>query len=153
MHRAACGRRELRQVALVYGCFKTAELGAWIAITTVAYVAGGVNTATLVLVAQLVPATLAALQVDRATVIGAVISTALVALALWLNLWDAAWPTGTLGTALARSLLAMALVLGFCWHWFRRRLGGYTGDTLGASQQLAEVAGLLAWLTVVHPVT
>jgi adenosylcobinamide-GDP ribazoletransferase len=93
-----------------------------------------------------------ALQVDRVTVIGAVISTAAVALALWLNLWDAAWPTGTLGTALGRSLLAMALVLGFCWHWFRRRLGGYTGDTLGASQQLAEVAGLLAWLTVVHPV-
>ena len=28
--------------------------------------------------------------------------------------------------------------------WLRRRLGGYTGDTLGASEQLAEAALLLA---------
>ena len=40
-----------------------------------------------------------------------------------------------------------------CWRWFLRRLGGYTGDTLGASQQISELLGLLAWLTVVHPVS
>ena len=33
-------------------------------------------------------------------------------------------------------------------RWFWRRLGGYTGDTLGASQQLAEVAALLGALAV-----
>lgn len=30
--------------------------------------------------------------------------------------------------------------------WYRRRLGGYTGDTLGATQQLTELAFYLAWL-------
>ncbi len=94
-----------------------------------------------------------AMRVDRITLVSAVLTTAVVALMLWLHFWQAAWPTGTLQVALGRSALAMALALGLCWHWFRRRLGGYTGDTLGASQQLAEVAGLLAWLTVVHPVS
>ena len=48
--------------------------------------------------------------------------------------------TGALGLA-AGHLLARAL--------FERRLGGYTGDTLGATQQLSEVGfylGVLAWL-------
>ena len=31
-------------------------------------------------------------------------------------------------------------------RWLRRRLGGYTGDTLGAAQQFAEVAIYLALL-------
>jgi adenosylcobinamide-GDP ribazoletransferase len=30
-------------------------------------------------------------------------------------------------------------------RWLARRLGGYTGDTLGAAEQLGEVAVLLAW--------
>jgi adenosylcobinamide-GDP ribazoletransferase len=30
--------------------------------------------------------------------------------------------------------------------WLRRRLGGYTGDTLGACQQLGEI---LVWLVFV----
>jgi adenosylcobinamide-GDP ribazoletransferase len=29
-------------------------------------------------------------------------------------------------------------------RWLKRRLGGYTGDTLGAAEQLTEVAVLLA---------
>lgn len=44
--------------------------------------------------------------------------------------------------------LAAALALWMA-RWLRRRLGGYTGDALGASQQLGEVAlllGLLAWV-------
>jgi len=39
------------------------------------------------------------------------------------------------------------------WAWARlllRRLGGYTGDTLGAAQQLVEVLMLLAWLTILR---
>jgi adenosylcobinamide-GDP ribazoletransferase len=31
-----------------------------------------------------------------------------------------------------------------CARWFQRRLGGFTGDTLGATQQLCELAVLLA---------
>ena len=33
-----------------------------------------------------------------------------------------------------------------CVRWFRRRLGGYTGDALGCTEQLAETAFLLAAL-------
>lgn len=42
--------------------------------------------------------------------------------------------------AVVAALLASALAVRFC----RRRLGGYVGDALGATQQLAEVAVLLA---------
>ena len=40
------------------------------------------------------------------------------------------------------------LATGLCARWLRRRLGGFTGDTLGATQQIVELAGLLAWLAV-----
>ncbi len=54
----------------------------------------------------------------------------------------------TLARPLLTGLLA-SLALGLWLHaWLRRRLGGYTGDTLGASQQLGELAlllGVLAW--------
>lgn len=67
-----------------------------------------------------------------------------------------AWPLFAGATILAamgaqawRPLLAavvsVALVAWACARWFRRRLGGYTGDTLGATQQLSELAALLAW--------
>lgn len=67
---------------------------------------------------------------------------------------------GTAGLALAPLLLlppvagaaclaaAGAVWLG-CFLWFRRRLGGYTGDCLGATQQLCEAAVLLASLAAV----
>lgn len=39
-----------------------------------------------------------------------------------------------------------------CGRWFLHRLGGYTGDALGATQQFSEVAALMAWLAVLnHP--
>jgi adenosylcobinamide-GDP ribazoletransferase len=44
-------------------------------------------------------------------------------------------------------VLAPLCMLTFLWRWFVRRLNGFTGDTLGATQQLTEVAcylGLLA---------
>ena len=35
-----------------------------------------------------------------------------------------------------------------CGYWFQRQLGGYTGDCLGATQQLAEIAGYLTLLVI-----
>jgi len=55
-----------------------------------------------------------------------------------------------LGAAVLRPLLVAAvgcaLTTVVCARWFRRRLGGTTGDTLGAAQQFAELAVLLGWL-------
>lgn len=48
--------------------------------------------------------------------------------------------------AVPLALLAVVLTTWMCARWLRRRLGGFTGDTLGATQQLAEAAALLAWL-------
>lgn len=55
------------------------------------------------------------------------------------------------GLGLPAPLLAAAgLCLGYCAAWWigARRLGGYTGDTLGATQQLSEIGlylALAAW--------
>lgn len=56
------------------------------------------------------------------------------------------------GTGALRFLLLTALPVFLVWEWWRRlllrNLQGYTGDTLGATQQLTELAfylGLLAW--------
>lgn len=63
----------------------------------------------------------------------------------------AAW----LGGAAARAALpwalgALGLVVLWMARWLRRRLGGFTGDTLGAAQQFSELAALLAWLAVME---
>jgi len=53
-----------------------------------------------------------------------------------------------LGAYLPRLLvavLAAAAVALLMRQWLRRRLGGYTGDGLGATEQLAEIAVLLAF--------
>ncbi|KAA5610648.1 adenosylcobinamide-GDP ribazoletransferase [Rhodovastum atsumiense] len=43
-------------------------------------------------------------------------------------------------------LVVVAGIWGLCFLWFRHRLGGYTGDCLGALQQLGEIGMLLAVL-------
>ncbi len=43
-------------------------------------------------------------------------------------------------------LCAVLGMTAYLIRWFTRRLGGYTGDTLGATQQLTEVMFYLAWL-------
>jgi adenosylcobinamide-GDP ribazoletransferase len=76
----------------------------------------------------------------------------LVAASAWLLLaCAAAWwalPAGAGPRGLGAALLAGGLATLAVQRWLRARLGGFTGDTLGASQQLSELAMLLAWLAV-----
>jgi adenosylcobinamide-GDP ribazoletransferase len=74
----------------------------------------------------------------------ALASIAVVALAAWT---DSAGGAEVLLAVLV-ALAACALTTLCCVRWLRHRLGGFTGDTLGATQQLVELAGLLAWLAL-----
>lgn len=56
------------------------------------------------------------------------------------------WPA--LAMPLAAGLLAVVVIRIGCARWFSRRLGGYTGDALGCTEQLGELAFLLAALAV-----
>ena len=49
---------------------------------------------------------------------------------------------GLAGAVASLAVLMLGLVL--AW-WYRRRIGGVTGDTLGAAIELGETAALLAW--------
>jgi adenosylcobinamide-GDP ribazoletransferase len=53
-------------------------------------------------------------------------------------------PAPFLGWYAAAGLSAAVVTFVLLFRWFKRRLGGYTGDTLGATQQLCEVAFYLA---------
>jgi adenosylcobinamide-GDP ribazoletransferase len=59
------------------------------------------------------------------------------ALVAW---WPDVWPV------VASSLLVVVIGAAACARWFHRRLGGITGDTLGATQQLTELLVLLNWV-------
>ena len=65
------------------------------------------------------------------------------AAALLLAAAVALLPGPLLGAALWPALLGAALVWALAVPYLRRRLGGYVGDALGATQQLAELAILL----------
>ncbi|WP_200883525.1 adenosylcobinamide-GDP ribazoletransferase [Aquabacterium sp. NJ1] len=93
-----------------------------------------------------------AMQVSWPNLLAAVVVTGAVAGLMWLWFSFTGWPEGTLLAAMLKSTLAMVLGAVVCARWFHKRLGGFTGDTLGASQQITEVLGLMAWLAVVHPV-
>ena len=58
------------------------------------------------------------------------------------------WGEPAVLPAIALGLLVVANTAAWCARWFRQRLGGYTGDTLGATQQLTELLALLVWLGV-----
>jgi adenosylcobinamide-GDP ribazoletransferase len=45
---------------------------------------------------------------------------------------------------MASGLLAIILIRFYCTYWFKKRIGGYTGDTLGCCEQLGEIGFLLA---------
>lgn len=55
-------------------------------------------------------------------------------------------PLAQCGLHAVVAFIAMLLVLGYLGRWYTRRLGGYTGDTLGATQQFTEVTFYLAFL-------
>lgn len=76
-------------------------------------------------------------QVGRAELIGALLWCLW---ALGAAAWSG-WPPSTL-LALVLALLLSSAVMG---RWLQQRLGGYTGDGLGATQQISELA---MWLTL-----
>lgn len=59
--------------------------------------------------------------------------------------WVPAWTF-----ALACAAGATAVVHGVSRRWFRRRLGGYTGDALGCTEQVGEIAFGLAMLAALR---
>jgi len=80
-------------------------------------------------------------------------STATLAVALGtvlgLSLLLAGWLPQLLPTLCMAALAAAAM----SWHvrgWLQRRLGGYTGDTLGATQQLVELSALLSFVALLN---
>lgn len=94
-----------------------------------------------------------ATRVSWRGVLGAVAGWAVVSLGLAAWVSHIGWPVATLWQAMGWALLAVVLGTWWVGRWMRHRLGGYTGDTLGAAQQITELLSLLAWLAVVHPVT
>ena len=65
----------------------------------------------------------------------------------WLR-WSGADP-GRSAAAVGGGTAAAALAALLAALYFRRRIGGYTGDCLGAAQQLAELAFLLGGLAAI----
>lgn len=53
--------------------------------------------------------------------------------------------------AVAGGVGAAAILAATCAAYFRARIGGYTGDCLGATQQLAELAFIVGALAVLRP--
>lgn len=62
-----------------------------------------------------------------------------------MNLMVSNEETNALLQAFAIALLASGLVFILMWRWFWRRLRGFTGDCLGATQQLCELAFYLGF--------
>ena len=54
----------------------------------------------------------------------------------------------TVATAVAAATVVAGFISLLAAMYFKTRIGGYTGDCLGASQQLAELGFLLAALAV-----
>lgn len=87
-----------------------------------------------------------AMQVAASGVAVALAWVALISAGTW---WAAPLEVrSSLALALIVAGAAAALAAAWCARWLRRRLGGFTGDTLGATQQIVECTCLLALLAV-----
>lgn len=86
-----------------------------------------------------------ATQISTGSLAAALLMAAGFTMPLVSGPWPACASLGLLGAQLA----VAALGLRWMHLWLRRRLGGYTGDNLGASQQLTELLMLLTALAVV----
>ena len=73
---------------------------------------------------------------------GAGVALAWVAAVALLLLWRAPAHSPLIATGLALAGIATLASS----RWLQRRLGGYTGDALGATQQVSELLVLLGWL-------
>lgn len=58
------------------------------------------------------------------------------------------WSEPAVLPSIVIGLVVLVGATAWCARWFRQRLGGYTGDTLGATQQITELLALLVWLGV-----
>ncbi|MEP6873866.1 MAG: adenosylcobinamide-GDP ribazoletransferase [Burkholderiales bacterium] len=74
----------------------------------------------------------------------------LVVAAGWVVVVAAAlcWHAPRDASAVLVSLLLALAGTAWCARWLRRSLGGYTGDALGATQQITELLMLLGWLSI-----
>jgi adenosylcobinamide-GDP ribazoletransferase len=89
-------------------------------------------------------------QITRASlgvaIIWVILALALVGYAqLATNLIVSEEESGAFLQAFMTALLASGLVFLLLWRWFWRRLQGFTGDCLGATQQLCELAFYLGF--------
>lgn len=73
---------------------------------------------------------------------GVLVAVGWVALAVVVLVWHQPQQAQVVLTALLLALAGTA----WCGRWLRRHLGGYTGDALGATQQITELLLLLGWL-------
>ncbi|MEO6171965.1 MAG: adenosylcobinamide-GDP ribazoletransferase, partial [Arenimonas sp.] len=48
------------------------------------------------------------------------------------------------------AVMSVVVVRIYCAYWFKKRLGGYTGDTLGCTEQFGEIVFLLAACAMIH---
>ncbi len=87
-----------------------------------------------------------ATQVSPSGVSMAMVWVLTLSLLAWWACGGASRPA--VASALGFACAAAAIATAACVRWLRRRLGGFTGDTLGATQQIVEGASLLAWLAV-----
>ncbi|HEX4241535.1 MAG TPA: adenosylcobinamide-GDP ribazoletransferase [Steroidobacteraceae bacterium] len=71
------------------------------------------------------------------------------AIAVWLRVAQA-WPGAAASQAVAAGALTAGIVTAVAAIYFRRRIGGCTGDCLGAVQQLSELAFLVAALATLR---
>lgn len=79
---------------------------------------------------------------------GVLVALGWVVLVALLLVWHQPLHAPALGASL---LLAFAGTV-WCARWFQQRLGGYTGDALGATQQITELLVLLGWLAAARAV-